>query len=115
MDDMKYQNEENLRVINTKDTEISYMQKDIAQLREIIDRGQEEQEELKKLIEELENKNRRLNEKLNEVIYNKAAAYKERTIQALQRGDSPDRRERIDNYGIRVDREITQENSYKNN
>ena len=32
------------------------------------------------IIAELEEKNKKLNEKLNEVIFNKAAAYKQRTI-----------------------------------
>ena len=41
-----------------------------------------------------------MNEKLNEVIYNKASAYKQRTLQALRRGDSPERIERQQEYGI---------------
>lgn len=50
---------------------------------------------LEQIIADLEEKNRKLNEKLNEVIYSKASAYKKRTMQALQRGDSPDRKERV--------------------
>jgi len=45
----------------------------------------------KEIINDLELKNRKLNEKLNEVIYKKAARYKEKTLQALNRGDSPER------------------------
>jgi len=102
MDDLKYQQEESLRIINLKDQEILYLQKDLSQLRELLDRGQEEHEGLKVLIAELEAKNRRLNDKLTQVIYNKAAAYKEKTLHALQRGDSPERRERIQAYGLQA-------------
>ena len=41
-----------------------------------MDKGTDEIGELKEAIVALEEKNRKLNEKLNEVIYNKAAAYK---------------------------------------
>ena len=80
IEDFKYQQEESLRVINLKDQEILFLQKDLTQLRELIDRGQEDNEGLKRIISELEAKNRRLNDKLNHVIYNKAAAYKEKTL-----------------------------------
>jgi len=32
---------------------------------------------------EVENKNRQLNDKINEIIYNKAAQYKEKTLDVL--------------------------------
>ena len=48
--------------------------------KEVIDKGSDEVGQLKQIITELEDKNRRLNEKLNEVIYNKASVYKQRTL-----------------------------------
>lgn len=62
--------------------------------KEVIDKGSDEVAQLKQIIADLEDKNRKLNEKLNEVIYNKASAYKQRTLQALRRGESPERLER---------------------
>jgi len=50
---------------------------------------------LQDIIADLEDKNRKMNEKLNEVIYNRATAYKQRTLQALKMTSSPERREKI--------------------
>ena len=66
--------------MHVKDEEIRFLQKDINAWKEVMNRGGEEISELKLIISELEDKNRRLNEKLNEVIYNKASAYKQRTL-----------------------------------
>lgn len=53
---------------------------------------------------EVEGKNRALNERINEIIYNKAAAYKEKTLEVLRKNPeqySPrGRRERAQQYGI---------------
>eukprot|EP00350_Pseudokeronopsis_sp_OXSARD2_P013445 CAMPEP_0170549880 /NCGR_PEP_ID=MMETSP0211-20121228/7993_1 /TAXON_ID=311385 /ORGANISM="Pseudokeronopsis sp., Strain OXSARD2" /LENGTH=57 /DNA_ID=CAMNT_0010856131 /DNA_START=2623 /DNA_END=2796 /DNA_ORIENTATION=+ len=53
--------------------------------------GEKEINDLKALIQEVEEKNRQLNEKLNQVIYSKADAYKQKTLMALRRGESPER------------------------
>ena len=83
VEDTKYQNEEYLRQIHMKNQEISSQQTDIAQLRHMLEKSDEDSDNFKAIITELEEKNRKLNDKLNEVIFNKAAAYKQRTIQAL--------------------------------
>jgi len=62
---------------------------EIVDWRTCVDRLNNENEELKEVISDLESKNRKLVEKLNEFIYNKAAEYKERTLQALSKNDSP--------------------------
>ena len=53
---------------------------------------------------EVEKKNRLLNDKINEIIYNKAAVYKEKTLEVLKKNPeqiSPrGRRERQQQYGI---------------
>jgi hypothetical protein len=41
------------------------------------------------VIDDLESKNRKLVDKLNELMYNKASEYKERTLLALTKSDSP--------------------------
>lgn len=53
---------------------------------------------------EVEDKNRALNNKINEIIYNKAAQYKEKTLDVLKKnpeqGSPRGRRERQQMYGI---------------
>jgi len=53
---------------------------------------------------EVEAKNRALNDKINEIIYNKAATFKEKTLDVLRRnpeqGSPRGRRERQQQYGI---------------
>jgi len=44
-----------------------------------------ELEDLSQQMAEVERKNRALNDKINEIIYNKAAQYKEKTLEILQR------------------------------
>ncbi len=61
----------------------------------MIDRLNSENEELKSVIDDLEGKNRKLVEKLNEFMYNKATEYKERTLQALTKNDSPTKLKRV--------------------
>lgn len=73
---MKLSNEEHIRVIKIRDEEVKFLQKDVQAWKEIIDKGGDEVLSLKRMITELEEKNKKLNEKLNEVIYNKASAYK---------------------------------------
>ena len=48
-----------------------------------------EVEALKNVLMELEDKNRRLSDKLNEVIFSKASVYREKTIETLKRGGNP--------------------------
>ena len=49
----------------------------------MIDERDTEIENLKFTIIEVEKKNHLLNDKINEIIYHKAAAYKEKTLEAL--------------------------------
>lgn len=48
--------------------------------REILDKSDGEINQLKRIIADLEDKNKKLNDKINYIIYNKAALYKERTF-----------------------------------
>ena len=63
-----------------------------------------ELEQMALQMQEVEGKNRALNDKINEIIYNKAAVYKEKTLNVLQRnpeqGSPRGRRERQQEYGI---------------
>lgn len=80
-----------MRVIGMKNEEIRQLQHDITTMQEYRKKDNNEIEHLQAIIAELEDKNRKMNEKLNEVIYNKASAYKQRTLQALRMGSSPER------------------------
>lgn len=44
-----------------------------------------ENEDLREQILAVERKNKALNDKINEIIYNKATSYKERTLDALRK------------------------------
>lgn len=46
-------------------------------------------ENLRGVVNDLEEKNKKLGETINAYMYNKAAEYKERTLQTLRRSDSP--------------------------
>ena len=63
-----------------------------------------ENEDLLEQIAQVEKKNRMLNERINEIIYNKATTYKAKTLDALKKGSeqySPrGRRERAQQFGI---------------
>ena len=64
--DMRYQHEEAIRQINLKSDEIVALNKDIISWREVVERMNNENKELKFVIEDLETKNRKLVEKINE-------------------------------------------------
>ena len=103
LDDMKYQNEENMRTLNMKDEEVRFLQKDIIAWKEICAKGEEEIHDLKEIVADVEDKNRKLNEKINEIIYNKASAYKQKTLLALRMGESPDHRQaKGQEYGLNL-------------
>ena len=53
--------------------------------RERAGHAQAEVEALKLVVSELEEKNRRLSDRLNEIIFNKASVYKQKTIEQLNR------------------------------
>lgn len=72
-----------------KNEENSILNSELIQWKDVVDRLNNENNELKRVIEDLEGKNRKLVDKLNEFIYNKASEYKERTLQALTKSDSP--------------------------
>ena len=59
---------------------------------------------------EVEKKNRMLNDKINEIIYNKAATYKERTLEVLKKNPEQltprGRYERQEQFGIEPESQI---------
>ena len=87
--DLKLQNDDLHQRLAAKSDESRQMQEEMFYWKETGERLQTEVNDLKRIVEDVEDKNRKLIEKLNEQIYMKATEYKEKTLQALQRSDSP--------------------------
>lgn len=78
-----------------KDEELRDLHRVVGELKDKTTRQEKELSQLGQIIDELEDKNRKLNDKLNEVIFNRAGDYKQKTIDSLKRGSglSPTRNE----------------------
>lgn len=92
--DLRYAHDEVVRQLELKNDEYAILGRDILSWRDAVERLNSENQDMKGVIEDLESKNRKLVEKLNEFIYNKATEYKERTLQALAKNDSPNKLKR---------------------
>lgn len=88
IEDIRITHEENIRKLMLRDEEVRLAHKEINELNDKSNHQSAEIEALKLVITELEEKNRKLSEKLNEIIFNKAAVYKQKTIEQLRRGGS---------------------------
>lgn len=77
---MRYQNDEAYRKITLKSEECASLNLEIMSWKEVNDRLNQENSDLKSVIDDLESKNRKLVDKLNEQIYLKASEYKEKTL-----------------------------------
>ena len=69
---------------------------------DIAKKARVEKKDLKKIIEDLEGKNKKLMESMNLHIYNRAAEYKERTIKALKATHSPERIDKLRSSGYKL-------------
>lgn len=81
--DLKYQIDELLRQQKERSEETQGLHRELVEWKDLVDKLTLENKELKYVIDEVEHKNRKLVERLNDQIYNKATEYKERTLQAL--------------------------------
>ena len=85
LDDVKYEKDDLVARVGANSHEHEGLRKEILVWKDMVNRHVDENTELKKIIEDLEQKNRKLSESLDYYLYNRAADYKERTLQALQR------------------------------
>ena len=110
--DAKYQGEQCFRELQARQEEIARLNRESVEWRTLADRLQDDNGELRRIVEEVELKNRSLVEKLNEQIYLKAAEYKEKTLQALSKSDSPAKLKRIIQGGsdLRLSQVLQDEN-----
>ena len=99
LDDLRFQNEDNINTINVRNEENAELSHQLLNAQHQLGERCAELDEMAMQMHEVENKNRQLNDKINEIIYNKAAQYKEKTLDVLQRnpeqGSPRGRRERL--------------------
>jgi len=82
-----------------KVAEIEGLSRDVNAWMEVANRSRVENTDLKKFIEELESKNKKLMESMNLHMYNRAAEYKQRTINALKASQLPSRINKLRSSG----------------
>ncbi len=70
-----------MRKVLQKDEDNRILQKDLLDFREKAQHSCAEVDALKLVVSELEDKNKRLSDRLNEIIFNKASVYKQKTIE----------------------------------
>lgn len=85
LDDLRFQNEDNINTINLRNHENADLNRELLETKHALGEREAELDELEAQMSEVEKKNRLLNDKINEIIYNKAAVYKEKTLEVLQR------------------------------
>ena len=104
LDDLRFQNEDNINTINLRNEENAELSQALLEAQHQLGERCAELDEMAAQMAIVETKNRLLNEKINEIIYNKAAMYKEKTFDALRKntehGSPRGRRERQQQFGI---------------
>ena len=110
LDDLRFQNEDNINTINLRNHENADLNRDLLETKHTLGEREAELEELQAQMNEVEKKNRMLNDKINEIIYNKAATYKERTLEVLKKNPEQltprGRYERQEQFGIEPESQI---------
>ena len=82
---MRYQNEDNINTINVRNEENMSLSQQLLDTQHQLGEKLSELEQMAHQMQEVEGKNRALNDKINEIIYNKAAVYKEKTLNVLRK------------------------------
>ena len=85
LEDLRFQNEENINTINVRNEENAELGSQVLDLQHQLGEKMAEIEDLHAQMAEVERKNVLLNDKINEIIYRKAANYKERTLEVLRK------------------------------
>jgi len=103
IDEMKYQNEESIRQINIKNEEIESLMDQMDNLAKIIEGKEHTIADLKATVLQLEMKNRKLNETVNQAIYGKTQSNIDKTMDVLKRrgvNQDPERIRKQKSLGI---------------
>ena len=85
LDDLRFQNEDNINTINVRNEENADLSQRLLESQHMLGERMAELENLASQMAEVEGKNKALNDKINEIIYNKASNYKEKTLEVLRR------------------------------
>ena len=102
LDEKSKFNKELQEILLARIVEIEGLNKDVNSWMDIANKARVENTDLKKIIEDLEGKNKKLMESMNLHIYNRAAEYKERTIRALKATQSPERIDKLRSSGYKL-------------
>lgn len=70
-----------------RNEEIAHLNKELLETKHLLGEREAELDDTRHALAEVEKKNRQLSERINEIIYNKAALYKEKTLEALRKSD----------------------------
>jgi uncharacterized coiled-coil DUF342 family protein len=99
---MKHQFEDLRNKIIQRDSHIEFQNQDIKAWKDLIEALNEENNELKRTIEDVEDKNRQLGEALNTQMFQHASEYKEKMINLFRKTDSPSKANKLMQHGIQA-------------
>lgn len=85
LDDLRFQNDENICTINLRNDQLAIAQRETVEVKTRVQERDRCIEELRASLTDVENKNRQLSDRINDILYTKAKSYKEKTIDALKR------------------------------
>lgn len=107
LDDLRFQNEDNINTINLRNHENADLNRELLETKHALGEREAELDEMQAQMNEVEKKNRMLNDKINGIIYHKAAVYKEKTLEVLKKNPEQitprGRHERQEQFGIEPD------------
>ncbi len=89
VNDLNYNKNDLVNQINAAHQEKEDLFREVLTWKELVNKLTEENTQLKQIIEDLEHKNKRFSETLNTHLYNRAAEFKARAINALKSSASP--------------------------
>ncbi len=85
LDDLRFQNDENISTINLRNEQLAMAQRETVEVKQRVQERDACIEDLRAQLADVENKNRQLSDRINEILYTKAKSYKDKTIEALKR------------------------------
>ncbi len=89
VNDLNYNKNDLVNQINSAHQEKEDLYREVNTWKDLVNKLTEENTQLKQIIEDLEQKNKRFSETLNTHLYNRAAEFKARAINALKNSHSP--------------------------
>jgi len=72
LDDLRFQNDENISTINLRNEQLSMAQRETVEVKQRVQDRDNCIEDLRGQLADVENKNRQLSDRINEILYTKA-------------------------------------------